>query len=185
VPPGTGLFGMWLFMAALTMLFGATILGYVIIRFDQSSGPPLGSVHLPWQLWLSTAVILTSSFTIQRALQNVRAERQTRFTNSLMLTLLLGIGFLLLQGPALAGLLTQRFAGESASTALYGFVFSLILLHALHLVGGLIPLTVVTVKAHHYRYDHESHGPIQYMTMYWHYLGGVWIVMFFVLQTVG
>jgi heme/copper-type cytochrome/quinol oxidase subunit 3 len=176
---------MWLFLAALTMLFAATMVGYIVIRLQENLGPPPGSITLPWQLWVSTAVILASSFTMHRALQNVRAERQTRFCNALLITLLLAAAFLVLQGPAMASLIVQRFGGQSTSDALYGLVFTMVLLHALHVVGGLIPLLVITVKAHRSRYDHESHAPVQHLTMYWHFLDVIWLVMFFVLQTVG
>jgi heme/copper-type cytochrome/quinol oxidase subunit 3 len=174
---------MWLFLAALTMLFGATMVGYIIVRLQNQMGPPRGAINLPWQLWASTAVILVSSFTIHRALQNVRAERQTRFCNALLITLLLGAAFLVLQGPAMASLVLQH--APQMSSALYGLVFAMVLLHALHVVGGLIPLTIITVKAHRHGYDHESHAPVQHVTMYWHFLDVIWLIMFFVLQTLG
>jgi len=184
VPPGTGVFGMWLFMAALTMLFAATMVGYIIVRLRPEAKPPPGSLAMPWHLWGSTALIMVSSFSMHQAMQNIRTERQTPFCNALIVTLLLGVAFLLLQGPAMASLLMNRLS-EETSTALYGLVFSMVLLHALHLVGGLLPLGVVTYKAHRRKYDHESHAPVQYIAMYWHFLDAVWLIMFFVLQTVG
>jgi len=180
VPPGTGTLGMWLFLAALAMLFGATLVGYLTLRI-QGMGPAIGTMNLPWSLWGSTAVILLSSFTMHRALQNVRAERQVRFQNSLLLTLFLAIGFLLVQAPALVELLSVHGGDPDQIAALYAFVFFLIAIHALHVLGGLIPLFVVTIRAQLGRYDHEFHAPIKYMAMYWHFLDGVWVVLFFVL----
>ena len=48
-----------------------------------------------------------------------------------------------------------------------------------------IPLAVVTRYAHLGAYDHESHAPVKYVTMYWHFLDVVWIVMFAVLLVTG
>ena len=183
VPPGTGTFGMWLFLAALTMLFAATIVAYLIFRFTS----PLGegaSLTMPAAFWASTALMLIASFTMHRALQNVRHERQTRFRNALVLTLLLAVGFLLVQAPALVQLLGAHNSPE-VETAMYGLVFFLVIVHALHVLGGLIPLAVITARAHRDAYDHEQHEPVTQVTLYWHFLDAVWVVMFLVLTLAG
>jgi len=182
-PPGTGTFGMWLFLAALTMLFGSTMVLYVLIRLRPGYGPPVGSIGMPTFFWVSTAAILLSSFTMHRALANVRAERQTRFQNSLLWTLMLAAAFLLLQAPAMTSLLTQQFA--ASETGLYGLVFFLVAVHAAHVIGGVAPLIVITVKANNGKYDHEFHAPVKHIALYWHFLDVVWIVMFFILLVMG
>ena len=198
VPPKAGIFGMWLFLAALGMLFAASMLGYVLIRVQQThelvnpvtkvvippAAPPLGSIHLPFGLWFSTLVILASSFTMHLALQNVRRERQAKFRNWLVATLVLAGLFLVVQTPSLITLLIEHNQVDVGHTLL-GFIFFLVIIHALHLLGGVIPLAVVTRNAHLGAYDHESHGPVKYVTMYWHFLDVVWIVMFAVLLVTG
>lgn len=175
VPPGTGTLGMVLFLIALGMLFGASLLGYLIIRLRLPA-----TIHLPGGLWVSTALMLTSSYTIHRALQNVRHERQTPFRKALVVTLLLAVGFLLVQAPSLTALLREhgRQLADGQGVYLHALVFFLILLHAAHLVGGLIPLAVVSHQAHAGRYDHEHHAPVWYLALYWHFLDGVWVTMF-------
>lgn len=183
VPPGTGTFGMMLFLLSLAILFASSMLLYVVFRV-AGEGPPLGSVDLPASLWASTAIILASSYTMHRAFQNVRHERQTAFRNAMTLTLLLGVGFVVVQTPSLVSLITehrQQLELGQTGMPLYGLVFFLILVHAVHVVGGLAPLAVFTVHAHAGRYDHESHAPVKYMTMYWHFLDVVWILMFVML----
>ncbi|MFA9477973.1 heme-copper oxidase subunit III [Phycisphaerales bacterium AB-hyl4] len=183
VPPGTGTFGMLLFLLALAILFAASMVLYIVFRIT-ADGPPLGSVQLPFGLWVSTAIILISSYTMHRALQNVRHERQTAFRNAMMLTLLLGVAFLVVQTPSLMGLIAEhreQLALGEAGMPLYGLVFFLILVHAVHVVGGIAPLAVFTLNAHAGRYDHESYAPIKYMAMYWHFLDVVWILMFVML----
>jgi len=184
LPPGTGTFGMYLFLAALTMLFGASVLVYLLMRFgvfpEEADPPPLGALSVPWPLWISTLVILASSLTIHRALDSVRHERQQRFRSALVFTLLLAVMFLLVQAPSLGVLLVDHFAQLNAEGGfqLYGLVFFLIVVHAAHLLGGLIPLGAVTYKAHLGRYDHEHYGPVKYLAMYWHFLDAVWLIMF-------
>ncbi|MEE9405189.1 MAG: cytochrome c oxidase subunit 3 [Algisphaera sp.] len=194
VPPKAGTFGMVLFLASLVMLFGSLMLGYVLIRIQQTrdiinpatkevlpaNAPPLGSLHLPWGLWLSTFIILASSAAMHRALKNIQRERQGPFRKNLVLTLVLSGLFLLVQAPSLGGLMYDHFQADTGH-ALLGLIFFLILTHALHVIGGIIPLAVVTRNAHQGHYDHESHGPVKYLAMYWHFLDIVWMVMFGVL----
>src|SRR5438045_2375908 len=101
LPPNTATIGMWLFLAALTMLFGATLLAYAIIRTRGGSSPPLGTVHLPHLLWLSTALMLCGSVTIHRALAAVRRERQAQLRQFLVITCVLAVVFCIVQTPAL------------------------------------------------------------------------------------
>lgn len=199
VPPGTGTFGMTLFLIAIGIVFVASMLAFLFIRFstlrplvneftgqtEREAAPPIGSIHMPVGLWASTAVILLSSFTMHRAVENVRHERQTRFRNMLLTTLLLAIGFILVQVPCLAELLREHMAHREQNIVLYGSIFFLILLHALHVVGGIVPMVVTNVRARNNAYDHEHFGPIRYLSMYWHFLDGVWLVMFAVLLIAG
>lgn len=190
VPPGTQALGMWLFLAALAVLFVAGMLAYVIIRitstFERPAGgapgeiipptaPPLHSIDMPLILWLSTGAILISSYTIHRALDNVVHERQDRFRQALLATLLLAVPFFLAQGAGLATLLGRA---SEAGAALQNAIVFLIIVHALHLVGGLIPLAVILHRANRGRYDHEYHAPVRHLAMYWHFLDAVWLVMF-------
>ena len=51
-------------------------------------------------------------------------------------------------------------------------------LHAAHVVGGLVPLTVVAVHARHEDRDPASRAGLTYVEMYWHFLGAAWLVLF-------
>ena len=191
---------MYLFLAALGMLFLSSMLGYVLVRWSKTrvvmdpdnpdvvafpaTAPPLGTIHLPALLWLSTLIILASSVTIHLALQNVQRERQAKFRSSLIATLVLSLLFLLVQAPSLGGLIIEHFRVGNDNTML-GLIFFLVLVHALHVVGGIIPLAVTTYKAGQGRYDHEHYGPVKNVTMYWHFLDGVWLFMFAVLLVTG
>ena len=189
VPPGTHALGMWLFLAALAMLFIGGMLAYIIVRITgtasrtnpftgeiiPATAPPLHTIEVPLVLWLSTAAILLSSFSIHRAVENVINERQDRFRQSLIVTLLLAVPFFLAQG---AGLATMLGTAAQGGSALQYAIFFLIIVHGLHVVGGLVPLIVVTRNAHASRYDHEYHGPVRRVAMYWHFLDAVWLLMF-------
>jgi heme/copper-type cytochrome/quinol oxidase subunit 3 len=156
----------------------------VVIRLNGRFSPDLGAIHTPPTLWLSTAILLCSSAVVHQAVKAVQRERQERFKAMMLGTFILSLMFVLVQGPALYTLLQQHFkAIESLDKPmpLYGAVFCLIFLHAMHVIGGMIPLAVTTYKAHQGVYDHEHYNPVRYLALYWHFLDVVWIVMFMVM----
>jgi len=210
IPPKTATVGMWIFLASLTMLFAATMLAYVIIRFTGAFSPSIGSVTLPWTLWLSTVVVLAASVTIQMAVNAVRSRKLQKFKFLIFLTVILGTAFCLIQLPALASLWTEHWqhasrktealAGASLSqvviqqrdmpnqdrfTPVYGLVLVLIVVHAAHVLGGLVHLLIVTRGAILNHYDYEYYAPVKHAAMYWHFLDIVWLVMFFTMFFVG
>lgn len=184
VPPQAATFGMWLFLAALFMLFAASIIGYVIIRTTSSTAPAWGAVQVPWGLWVSTAVIMVSSISMHMALHRVRQGELAGTRIAMLATLGLAIAFVAVQSPSLV-ILVQEHQAVLASAeelkpamALYGLMVALIVVHALHVLGGVIPMLFVTAGAMRGRYNENAYGPIKHLTMYWHFLDAVWIVMF-------
>jgi len=168
---------MWLFLAALTMLFGATLVGYFVVRMNQ--GTTVQTLQLPRTLWLSTALMLAGSVTIHFALDAARRERQQELRRHLVMTCIFAGLFVIVQMPALMTLLRQhRQMAVTQHVFLYGLIFVLILVHALHVLGGLIGLGVTTAHAFAGRYDHENYVGVKSAAMYWHFLDGVWIIMY-------
>jgi len=186
-----GTFGMLLFLASLTMLFLATMLGYILIRFQlteaigERQALPLGWLELPTGLWLSTLVIVASSITLHQAGRAVAIERQRPFRRWMMLTAVLAGLFLLVQVPSLYTLLAEHRQVQETGIGLYGFVFFLIIVHGAHVIGGIGPLGYITFRAFRGAYDHEHYLPVQHLAMYWHFLDVVWLVMFTMFLSLG
>jgi len=170
---------MYLFLASLTMLFAAGLLGYAMIRLNARNKLALGSLEIPQTLWISTAIVVLASFTIQRAVTELRREHQQPFRRYLFITMLLAVAFVIVQGPSMAVLWRHQQAMVQKRIALYGLVFFLILLHALHVLGGIISLAWTTHHARQGAYDHERYQPVSRVALYWHFLDAVWLIMFF------
>ncbi len=179
------------FISGLSMLFGAMILGYMIIRTSRASDVEFGTLQLPHMFWLSTAIVLLASATIQSAVIAIRRERQDLLRAWLVTTLILGVLFCLLQMPSMAFLVNQHLAnlriydasGGDASNLMrvnpfFGLIFVFILVHALHVIGGIVQLAIVTHGAFSGKYDHEFHNPVKHSAIYWHFLDVVWIIMY-------
>ena len=111
--------GMVLFLAALTMLFVSGLIGYVWIREGENSYS--GHIHLPLELWFSTALVIGVSIALRRASTQIRLGKQRSFRNALTDSLALAIGFLTVQTPALIQLLNEHQAFRGSIFSLHWF----------------------------------------------------------------
>ncbi|HEY0009350.1 MAG TPA: cytochrome c oxidase subunit 3 [Tepidisphaeraceae bacterium] len=204
---------MLVFLASLAMLFIASMFGYVLIRVTNSE-VNFGTIHLPKTLWISTFLMLASSYTIHRAMDAIRREKQALFRTYITATIVFAAVFCAVQTPAMIGLYKQhlstnaefqqqrqvnptplpaytpqsntdeRIAGQR-SVPFYALVMVLILIHALHVVGGLVSLGMVAYNGFKGRYDHEHYTGVRNCVLYWHFLDIVWIAMFTVIFAFG
>lgn len=171
-----GLFGMWLFLIALGVLFVSVILGYAVVRVDNGSDfIPEGAPPPPAILLASTALLLLSSVSMQSAVRSGRAGDR-RQGQRMALTVGLAIGFLVLQAIAWWQLVGQSLL---PTDSLYAWTFYVLTaLHALHVLGGLPPMLVVTARALRGTYGPDNHRGVVYCAMYWHFLDAVWLVLY-------
>ncbi len=172
--PGAGTFGMALLLASLGVLFTASLVGFLFIRFVRFADqpwPPPGFPPLPRTLWASTVVILLTSVSIQWALGAIRRGDLAALRKGLLVTLVLGLLFLALQQynwweiwtaltPAQRGGGPDTLpAAPNSGDPYIKLFFALTGLHAAHVIGGLIPLAVVTRRA-------TAGGPARYSANY-------------------
>lgn len=186
------------FISGLTMLFGAMMLGYFIVRWNRAADVQFGSLQLPHLFWISTAIVLVASATIQSAVIAIRRERQDLLRAWLVVTLLLGVAFCFVQMPSMIALVKQHLAiiqshqaaGGDANNLMrvnpfFGLIFVFFLVHALHVLGGIIQLLFVTHGAFTGKYDHEFYNPVKHSAIYWHFLDVVWLAMFGMMVLAG
>lgn len=177
--PEAGVMAMRLFLASLSVLFAASIAAYLVVRSRAVTWPPPGMPRLPSGLWVSTAIILASSFFVQRALSAARRGGGEAIFRNLLITTVLGLAFLVSQAINWQTLIATHI---TAGVHLYAFTFfTLTGLHAAHVVGGIIPLVAVTMRAKRGTYSSTFHPGVYYCAAYWHFLDLVWLVMFCLL----
>jgi cytochrome c oxidase subunit 3 len=188
--PGAGTAGMAVLIVSLTMLFLSSIAAYLIVRYEflnrNPDGPPVawppaGMPAAPHSLWLSTLVILASSVTMQMALNAIRRDDEARLLRFLRITFTLGILFLCLQTVNWLEFYRAIPPGTNFSGVYLAGFYILTSLHALHVLGGLIPLALVIVHAKHGKYSRNFHPGVRYSTVYWHFLDIIWIVLFIII----
>lgn len=178
-----GSFGLFLLLISLTVLFVAGIVGYFQYRYFAPDAPPPDTLRIPVGLWVSTGVLVGSAVVMHFAARAATrgAPRAERWL--LLAALLLGLIFVALQVPALLRLLGDHdrlsaARGDGAGSGLYGLAFFLILLHALHVIGGLIPLGYLTVQAIRRRLNAYGDRAVRACAAYWHFLDAVWLALF-------
>ena len=171
---------MTIFLISLSVLFAASIVGYLLVRLRSPQWVPPGTAPLPLGLWGSTLLILLSSVTMHGALLAIRGGKRDVSTRLLAATIVLGTTFLLLQGYNWWRMVAVD--AVLATRSLYAFTFYMLTgLHALHVVGGLVPLGITTARAHRGAYSWADFQGVRLMVMYWHFLDVVWLVLFAVL----
>jgi cytochrome c oxidase subunit III len=180
-PSGMGLFGMRIALVPITVLF----IAIAFIFYARSrNGINWQTVPVPSLLWLSTALILISSWTFERARAALRMERYGSYARWLLRTLYLGLGFLASQALALQQLVTQGlFMRHNPHSSLFYIITAS---HGLHLFGGLIALAYLLLRVGLHRNDSPSARSSSrrinvVTTLYWHFLTGLWACIFLFL----
>jgi cytochrome c oxidase subunit 3 len=180
--------GMQILILSLSILFFASIVAYLFIHFVHPDKSFTGFPQLPGGLWLSTAVLLVSSATLHWALLAARADKKAAVKAAMTVTLLLGAAFLANQAVnwaqlhgAMASWVTSHAATQTLRFYTVSFYF-FTALHAAHVLGGIIPMGAVTAASYRGFYTRTSHNGLRLLSMYWHFLDVVWLVLFAVLS---
>lgn len=169
-------FGMWLFIASLVMLFGASLIGYLIVRLTSEAAPPAGFFSVPIGFYFSTVALLASGVAIECAARAISLSARRR---ALLAAAVCSGLFVLMQGPPLARLYAEHEQATAAAYAvgLYGLVLTLIVVHALHVIGGLIPLAVLCRDQLSPNRPDPAPETLRAVALYWHFLDAVWLTM--------
>ncbi|MHB8732020.1 MAG: cytochrome c oxidase subunit 3 [bacterium] len=167
--------GMAAALTAVTMLFVAFTTAYLARRQE----PGWGTVAMPPVLWLTTALLLASSGTLEWARRRIAAGDIRGLRRGLTATAWLGGAFLVGQIAAWRSLAAQ--GAYISSNPHSGFFYLLTGAHGVHLLGGLAALGIIVWKAHAGRYGVASHAGIGVFALYWHFMDLLWLYLFALL----
>jgi cytochrome c oxidase subunit 3 len=176
----SGRLGMWLLLAALAMLFGAVIVGYLVIRSRAPEWPPPGSPALPLAgLWISTALLVIQSILLASGERSIRAGRPGSGARMLAAGTLVGIAFIGNQTATWMRLAADNVLPDQ-SLIIWG-LYVLSFLHAVHVLAGIVPMILISLRAHRGRYTTADSEEVHLVGMYSHFLLVTWIVIMAVL----
>jgi cytochrome c oxidase subunit III len=180
--PSKGVVGMTCLIIAESAIFTIFVVAYLYYLGKDISGPTPREV-LEWPI-LNTICLLSSSATITVAVRALRNGDSKRFNFWWLFTIALGAYFLIGTGREWHHLIRDK--GLTIQTNLFGTTFySLVGLHASHVVVGLVALLIVMGFAFAGSIKREHAGRAHVLALYWHFVDTVWIVVFTVVYIIG
>jgi cytochrome c oxidase subunit 3 len=172
--------GMWVAVASILMLFTALTSAYIVRAGSANDWRPL---VMPKVLWLSTTVILISSATLERARRALKRQNDARYSRWLVATVILGICFLGCQLMAWRQLVAQGI--YLAANPHSSFFYLLTGAHGVHLLGGVLALDYLLLRtrrpAETTAGELKRVGAADAVSIYWHFMDGLWLWLFALL----
>ncbi len=169
---------LWIGIVSIVMLFAGFTSAYVV---RANNGNWL-IFQLPDIAIISTAIILTSSVTMFMAQMAIKKNNFVLTSLSLGITLILGICFFYTQYQGWHQLTAQGiYALGKGSNASGSFLYLIAFIHILHMIGGLIALSLSLTKTLLKKYSSADYLGIELTAIYWHFLDILWVYLFLFL----
>jgi cytochrome c oxidase subunit 3 len=173
---------MYCLIAAEAAIFTIFVVAYLFYIGKSVSGPqPKNVLHAPI---FYTVCLLSSSLTVHVAVRKLIDGNMSAFARLWLLTIVLGGAFLYGTAREWVHLIFQD--GLTVSTNLFGTTYySLVGLHAFHVTVGLLALILVALFYFAAKLRREHAERLEVLSMYWHFVDAVWIVVFTIVYVVG
>jgi cytochrome c oxidase subunit III len=164
-------FTLWIGIAGMLMMFAGFTSAYIIKR-NQAKWV---SFELPAVFWISTAAIVLSSITLYLAGRSFKQRQIPKYRSLMATTLILGALFIMLQ---FIGFKQLWAAGVTLTgNVSYSFLYVIVAVHAVHVLGGVIALLVMFAKAFRTRVRTYNSVPVEVMSTYWHFVDVLWLYL--------
>ena len=168
-------FTLWVAIGSILMMFAGLTSAYIVKRSQAS----WLMIEIPMMFWYSTVTILASSLTVQLALKALKKREMINYRRLLVVTAVLGVLFVVLQVAGFSQFAAQdiRLVG-AGSNASYSFLLVISCLHAIHVLGGVVALVVIAIRALNSSTRSYSTVPLEIAATYWHFVDALWIYLF-------
>jgi cytochrome c oxidase subunit 3 len=165
-------FTLWVAIGSIIMMFAGLTSAY-IVKSNQAGWQSIG---MPKIFWYSTGTILLSSVVMQLALRSFKQREMNQYRLLIAGTFLLGVIFVILQWLGFQQLWNSgvQFRGASGGGQ---FLYVIAGLHAAHVLGGVIALMIMFIKAFSGRTKFYGSVPVEVMATYWHFVDILWIYL--------
>lgn len=164
-------FTLWVGLASIVMMFAGLTSAYIVKR-NQANWT---TFDLPAVFWYSTAAIILSSLTLMMAQKAFQNREMTNYRRLVVVTLVLGVLFLLLQVLGFNQLWNTGIT--LTKNVSFSFLYVIVGLHALHVIGGIIALIVLFANAFNSKVRSYNIVPVQLIGTYWHFVDFLWIYL--------
>lgn len=179
----TDVFGFWLYIMTDCILFGCLFATYIVLTLPGAYGPRIGSyVSLP-DVLLETFFLLFSNFTFCLAMLSLYLNKLVRVQFWLLLSFLLGAGFLFIEIREFIHFAEEGFRWDFHAQA--SAFFTLVGTHGLHVSFGLLWILVMIFQLPMLKITHITKRRMTYLGLFWNFLDIVWIFVFTVVYLMG
>ncbi len=175
-PESWGKLGMWNFLAADAMTFGALLAGYGALRYGDPNWPvPTSILGIPLTAAM-TFLLICSSVTMVEGLAGIRQGNKAKFVRFMALTVLGGSLFLGLQAYEWTHLINH---GQSITKDNFGATFFILTgFHGMHVFSGVVYLSIILIRGLMNKYSADHNNEVEIAGLYWHFVDLVWILVF-------
>ena len=164
-------FTLWVGIASIVMMFAGLTSAYIVKR-NQANWT---TFDLPMIFWVSTLVIILSSFTLHISNVAFRQREMVKYRWMVVVTLVLGVAFLVMQTVGFAELWVKGIT--LTKNVSFSFLYVIVGLHALHVIGGIVALVILFAKAFSSRVRNYNILPLEVVSTYWHFVDALWIYL--------
>lgn len=174
---------LWFGIVSLVMGFAGWTSAYIV---SSSREDWISELQLPSSFFISTAIIIISSFTYILAKRAIRQDKLKMTTNWLLVTLGLGIIFIVMQFNGFSQMVAQGyyFTGPTSNVKL-SYVFLIATVHIVHVVAGIISLLVVLYNQIKSKYSSKEYLGLSLGATFWHFLDLLWVYLMGFMYFVG
>ena len=174
------IFTMFLLLVVL-MTFGGLIGAYIVLATNGAL--EWRPFDIPIQVWISTAIILTSSFTYHVSKKLLFKNEQEKSKKWLLATTVLGAAFI--SSQILAWFMLYRRGIYWEANPYAGFFYILTAVHVVHVIGGICALGAIVIRSWHktFLFDELEYRQnlANVVGWYWHFMDALWIVILMLL----
>jgi heme/copper-type cytochrome/quinol oxidase subunit 3 len=168
--------GFWMFLVTDLLIFGSLFAVYAVYQSRLAAGPGPGQLFQMGPVLLETMLLLTSSFTVGLAVLAMRRGQVRALTAWLVVTLLLGAGFVVNELRDFATYIAAG-AGWHVRACLSAFFF-LVSTHGFHVTFGILWALTLLVQLSRRGLTPVTARKLFTFSLYWHFLDIVWIFIF-------
>ena len=174
---------LWFGIVSLLMAFAGWTSAYIVSSKREDW---LSNIELPLSFYMSTAIIILSSFTYILAKKAIQKDAKKTATNWLLITLGLGVAFIGLQFNGFSQLVAQGyyFTGPTSSIKM-SYIFLIAAVHIVHVIAGIISLLVVMYNQVKGKYSATEYLGLSLGATFWHFLDLLWVYLILFMVLVG
>lgn len=164
-------FTLWVGVASIVMMFAGLTSAYIVKR-NQANWV---TFELPVMFWYSTAVIIISSVILHISNIAFKQREMARYRSLVVTTLVLGIIFVVMQVIGFNQLWSKGIT--LTGNVSFSFLYVIVGLHAVHVIGGVVALLVLFLKAFSSKIRNYNILPLEVISTYWHFVDALWIYL--------